>query len=122
MLRLIAIVAAAVLTLVVALAADGSAPPVGQLPKGPTSTIRTTQGALVAIALPHRAHGLIWRLARGFDASVLREVSEANVGRDVVVVYRAVREGRVRLAYGLTRGETRRAHEALRFNVVIDRG
>ncbi|HET8751147.1 MAG TPA: hypothetical protein VFM43_01315 [Gaiellaceae bacterium] len=121
MLRLVAVVAATVTTLVLVLPAHGSAPPVGRLPKGPSSTIRTSPGSLVAIALPHRAHGLVWRLARNVDAGVLREVSEANVGKHVVVVYRAIGEGRVRLAYGLTRGESRRAHAALRFTVSVER-
>jgi hypothetical protein len=120
MLRLITVSAAAIAAaFVLVLPALGSASPVGPLPKGPTSTIRTNSGSLVAIALPHRAHGLVWRLARGVDSNVLREISEADVGKDVVVVYRAVGPGRVRLAYGLTRGETRHAYDALRFAVTV---
>jgi hypothetical protein len=121
--RLRLVLAAAVAALAFAAqAAVASAPPVGPLPKGPVTTIATTRGSLVAVALPHRAHGLVWRLARGVDPKVLREVSEADVGNDVVVVvYRATGAGRVRLAYGLTRGETRRAYASLTFAVTVRR-
>lgn len=121
MLRLIAAAAAGFATLVLVLPAEATAPPVGPLPKGPVTTIRTQPGSLVAVALPHRSGGLVWRPARGVDARVLREVSEANVGRDVVVVFRAMGPGRARLAYGLTRGETRRAHASLTFSVTVER-
>jgi hypothetical protein len=64
-----------------------SAPPVGPLPAGPSSTIKTTKGQLVAFALPHRSGGRVWRLARAPKLSVLRQVSEADVGNHVVLVY-----------------------------------
>jgi len=115
------LLAAAAAALVLVLPAEASAPPVGPLPKGPVTTIATTKGSLVAVALPHRANGRVWRLVRGVDPKVLREVSEADVGKDVVVVYRATGVGRVRLAYGLTRGETRRAHASLTFTVTVER-
>jgi len=111
------VLAAATAALLLVAAASASAPPVGRLPAGPTTTIRTQPGALVAVALPHRGSGLVWRLARGVDPKVLVEVSEANVGRDVVVVYRAKGRGHVRLAYGLTRGETVGARESLTYDV-----
>lgn len=119
MLRLVLLAAAAAVGLVLALPASASAPPVGPLPKGPVDTIRTHRGALVAVALPHRKGGLVWRLARGADPKVLRQVSEADVGRDAVVVYRAVGRGRVRLAYGLTRGERTGARASLEFVVTV---
>jgi hypothetical protein len=121
MLRLIATGAATLAALVLVLPADATAPPVGPLPKGPVTTIHTKAGSLVAVALPHRSGGLVWRLARGVDAHVLRQVSEADVGKDVVVVYRAVAPGHVRLAYGLTRGETRQARASLTFAVTVAR-
>src|SRR5579884_340848 len=103
--RLVPVAAATAAMLVFALPAAASAPPVGPLPKGPVTTITTQKGQLVAVALPHRVGGLVWRLAHAVNPKVLRQVSEADVGRDVVVVFRAVGPGRVRLAYGLTRGE-----------------
>jgi hypothetical protein len=86
------------------------------------TTIRAQKGTLVAVALPHRAGGLVWRLAHGVDPKVLVEISEADVGKNVVVVYRASGPGQVRLAYGLTRGETRGARESLTYAVTVPRG
>jgi hypothetical protein len=105
--------------LVLPLPAAATAPPVGPLPKGPVTSIATHRGALVAVALPHRAQGLVWRLARRVSPKVLVQVSEADVGKDVVVVYRATGAGRATLAFGLTRGETRRAHASLTFAVTV---
>lgn len=50
---------------------------------------------------------------------MLRQVSEANVGKDVVVVFRAVGPGSVRLAYGLTRGERTGARASLTFVIPV---
>jgi len=122
MLRLLAVTAAALAALVLGLPAGATAPPVGPLPKGPVSTIRAQAGSLVAVALPHRTGGLVWRLARGVSPKVLVEVSEANVGKDVVVVYRANGAGRATLAYGLTRGERTGARASLTFVVTVVRG
>jgi hypothetical protein len=55
-----------------------AAPPVGPLPTGPTSTIQTQVGQLVAFALPHRPSGRVWRIARAFDSKVLTQVGEAT--------------------------------------------
>jgi hypothetical protein len=121
LIRLVAVSAAMLAASVLVLPAEASAPPVGPLPKGPTTAIRTQAGSLVAVALPHRSGGLVWRLARPVNARVLVQVSEADVGKDVVVVYRAKRPGRATLAYGLTRGETRRAHASLTFVVTVVR-
>lgn len=120
--RLLTPAAAAAAAFGLALQATASAPPVGPLPRGPVTTIRTSAGSLVAVALPHRANGLSWRLARRVDPKVLVEVSEADVGKDVVVVYRAVGTGRAQVAYGLTRGETRHAYASLTFTVTVAPG
>jgi hypothetical protein len=50
---------------------------------------------------------------------VLVQVSEANVGNAVVVVYRAVGQGSVSVRYGLTRGDTRKAYASATFNVSV---
>jgi hypothetical protein len=102
-------VAAAAALLTVGAPADASAPPVGRIPRGPVSAVTTQKGQLVAIALPRKANGLVWRLARRVDPNVLRQVSEADVGRGVVVVFQATRRGTARVVFALTRGETRRA-------------
>src|SRR5947209_17872215 len=46
--------------------AAASAPPVGALPAGPTAVIKTQAGELVAVSLPQRANGRVWRIARAF--------------------------------------------------------
>ena len=103
--------------LVTTAVAAASAPPVGPLPKGPVQSIQTTRGSLVAVALPHRPGGLVWRLAKG--SKLLVEVGEADVGANVVVVFRAKAAGRATIAYGLTKGETRTARDARTFVVRI---
>ena len=114
----IAVLAAPAAALVLVVTAHASAPPVGPLPKGPTTTISTAKGSLVSIALPSRA-GKSWRLARAINRRVLSEVTEANVGSNVVVIYRAVGRGSVKVAYGLTRGETAKAYASATFNVRV---
>jgi hypothetical protein len=99
--------------------AEASAPPVGPMPAGPTQHVTTQRGQLVAVALPHASNGRVWRLARPVNPKVLREVSEADVGSTVVVVYKAFGRGRVTVSYGLTRGETSHAYAARRFAVVV---
>ena len=91
-----------------------SAPPVGPLPPGPSSTIVTRRGELVAFALPHRTGGKVWRVARSVDATVLRQVSEGDVGPSVVLVFRATGRGTATVALGLTRGERSHAFESRR--------
>lgn len=89
--------------------AEASAPPVGPIPKGPIASVTTQKGQLVAVALPKRGSGLVWRIARRIDPAVLRQVSEADVGRSVVVVFQASGKGTARVVFALTRGETPRA-------------
>ena len=95
------------------------APPVGALPAGHSSTIETQKGQLIAFALPHRPQGRVWRIARAFDSGVVRQVSEADVGNSVVLVFRATGTGTTTVAFGLTRGETAKAFDARRFTVHV---
>ncbi len=92
-------------------------PPVGALPSGPTSTIQTQKGELIAFALPKRPAGRVWRIARRFDAAIVRQVSEADVGRSVV--FKATGSGTTTVVFGLTRGETSKAFESRRFTVRV---
>jgi hypothetical protein len=89
-------------------AGRAAAPPVGPLPPGPVTTITTSPNQLVAVALPHAStkSGLVWRLARRYDSGVVRQVSEADVGSNVVLVYKVLSRGRTSLVFALTRGET----------------
>jgi hypothetical protein len=114
----IAGLAALAAALVLVVPGHAAAPPVGPLPKGPVTTISTAKGSLVSIALPSRA-GKSWRLARAVNPRVLVEVTEANVGSTVVVIYRATGRGSVKVAYGLTRGETAKAYASATFNVTV---
>ena len=111
-------------TLALALAAPAtagraSAPPVGPLPPGPTATVATRAGELVAVALPHRSDGRSWRIARAFESSVLREASEADVCSNVVIVFKATGAGSATLRFALTRGETSKALESRTFVVRV---
>ena len=121
--RLPAALAAAALAAVALVAGAGArtatAPPVGALPNGPVSTITTTKGQLVAVALPDRSGGRVWRIARAFDAKILEQVSEADVGAGVVLVFRAKSAGSTVISFGLTRGERPKAYESRRFTVRV---
>ena len=117
--RAAALMAVAALAGATAAATRASSPPIGPLPPGAHATVTTKAGELVAIVLPHRSGGRVWRIARRFDGSVLREVSEADVGQSVVIVFKAVRPGALTLSYALTRGETTKALEARTFTVRI---
>ena len=94
--------------LAVAAAARADSRPVGPLPPGPISTITTAPEQLVAVAMPRATvrSGLVWRLARRYNSHVVRQVSEANLGRTVVLVYRIVGRGDTSLVFALTRGDT----------------
>ena len=109
---------AAMLVLVLALPDLASSTPVGPLPPGPVASISTPKGTLVSVALPSRA-GKSWRLARAVSPKILVQVSEADVGASVVIVYRAVGRGAVSVRYGLTRGETRKAYASATFRVHV---
>jgi hypothetical protein len=101
--------AATVCALVLAGTAAATAPPVGPLPPGPVTTVSATAGSYVSLVLPKGAQGRSWRQARPFDQGVAREVSEGDVGKYVVIVFRTVRPGTTKVLYGLTRGETKKA-------------
>jgi hypothetical protein len=87
--------------------ARANATPVGPLPAGPTASTTTTRGQLIAVALPHvrQSSGYVWRIARRYDSRVARQVSEADVGNTVVLVFKAVGRGNTSLVFALTRGD-----------------
>jgi hypothetical protein len=119
--RTIAVIAAATALTGTAVAGASlkDSPPVGPLPAGPTSTIVTQKGQLVAFALPHRSAGRVWRVARKFDAKVVQQVTEGDVGPSVVLVFKATGKGKTTVVFGLTRGETAKAYESRRFAVQV---
>jgi hypothetical protein len=98
--------------------AAATAPPVKFIPIGPVSTIATQRGQLVSVALPHAA-GKSWRIARAVNPRVLREVGEADVGSNVVVVFKATGKGHATVVFARTRGETARADASRSFSVTV---
>jgi hypothetical protein len=114
------LLAAAVLVaaLAAALTAGATAPPVGPLPKAKVTRVATTKGSLVAIALPKR-RGYDWRIARTVKRAVLRQQTEGNLGRNVVLVFRAVGRGRASVTVAETRGERPHAFRAVRYDVTV---
>jgi hypothetical protein len=105
--------------LVLAAGAFATATPVGPLPKGPVTTISAARGTLVSVALPHRSGGKVWRQAGTVDQMVLTQVSEGDVGASVVIVFKAVGTGTAKIAYGLTKGETKKAYASQTFTVTV---
>ena len=94
--------------------------PIGPLPAGPVSTIEAQHGELVALALPKRAGGRVWRVARPFNASVLQQVTEARVGSSVVLVFRAGSVGHTTVSLALTKGDaSAKALESRRFTIRV---
>jgi hypothetical protein len=82
--------------------------PIGPLPAGPVTAVSTSRGSLVAVAVPRQkpSTGLVWRVARPVNGRVMRQVSEADVGSSVVLVFRAVGAGNASIVLALTRGES----------------
>ena len=94
--------------------------PIGALPNGPVTRIETTRGSLVAVALPRQKSGLVWRIARQVDGRVLRQVSEADVGPSVVVVFRVVGRGPATVRFAVTRGDSSsKALKSATYNVTV---
>ena len=114
--RIALMLAAGALTL--ATTALAAAPPVGPLPPGPTTKISVTKGELFAVALPG-VPGRSWRLKGGYNPRLVHELSEANVGSSIVIVFKAAGHGTTKLAYGATRGETAKAYAAKRFTITV---
>jgi hypothetical protein len=114
-----ALAAAIAGTAILASTAAAVAPPVGALPSGPSSTLHTQTGELVAFALPHRPGGRVWRIKGSVNASVLSQVSEADVGNSVVLIFKATGPGTTTVSFGLTRGERAKAYESRRFTVRV---
>jgi hypothetical protein len=100
--------AAVAATAVLASPALADSTPVGPLPKGPSSTFSTHRGWFVAVALPRQAKstGLVWRLARPVKTAILHQVSEADVGKNVVVVFNVSGSGTTSIVFALTKGDS----------------
>jgi hypothetical protein len=108
-----------VLAAALAVPAWASAPPVGPLPPGPTTTIVVLPGQLFSIVLPRPAAGLSWRGARQSDALVARPLDEGELNGNIVFVYRAGHRGTTTVVYALTKDEGPKALQARYFKVVV---
>jgi hypothetical protein len=119
--RLLVVPAALVAAGVVAGAALSSAPPVGPLPKGPVLTVRPAVRTTFTVTLPKPGvAGRSWRVARSYDAGIVREVGEGTKESGTVwVTYRAVAPGTTRVVYALTHGEGSHAYASRTFRVVV---
>lgn len=95
------------IALAIAAAARSDSTPIGPLPAGPSSTTTTAAGQLVAVALPRaRKPGFVWRLARPYDSRVVRQIFEADIGTNLVLVFKVVGRGKTTLVFALTHGDT----------------
>jgi hypothetical protein len=117
-----AVLAATLLLFVASARADST--PVGPLPNGPVSTVNTQRGSLVAVALPRpkASSGLVWRVARRFDTSVVRQADEVDTASSIVVVFKVVGRGKASIVFAQTRGEA--SPDAVRSHTtkVVSRG
>jgi hypothetical protein len=79
----------------------------------------TASSMSVSAALPNQTGGRVWRVARTIDVRILEQVSEADVGASVVLVFRTKASGTTNVAFGLTRGERTKAYESRLFTVRV---
>jgi hypothetical protein len=102
-------------------AVQASAGPVGALPKGPVTTLSVPKGELIAVALPSAAasSGLVWRVARAYNGKVVNEVTEGNLGSNVVIVFKATGVGNTKIVYALTKGESAKAQKSKTYVVHV---
>lgn len=117
--RLLFAVAVALALASAGLAGRETAPPVGPLPAGPTTSIRVRHGLLFAVVVPRPPAGTSWRGARPSDATVARPLDEGELNGNVVFVYRAGRRGSTTVAYALTHDERPEALRARYFRIVV---
>jgi hypothetical protein len=115
-------VSSVLFAMLAAAGAWASAPPVGELPAAPTTTISVTPGQLFSIVLPRPAVGLSWRGARASDALVARPLHEGELKGNVVFVYRAGSVGETTVVYALTKDEQPEARAARFFSIVVGLG
>jgi hypothetical protein len=118
---LLVVTAAAALAVAVPPPAPATAPPVGPLPPGRTVPVRIASGQTFTATLPKPSvAGGVWRIARPFDARVLKQTAErTTAGGGVAVSFAGVGRGSTRISFALTQGETPRALAARTFAVQV---
>ena len=90
-----------------AAAANADSTPVGKLPKTSVTSLSTTKGSLVSIAVPAQLPptGLVWRIARPLKSGVVTQVGEGEVSGATVLVFRVVGRGKASIVLALTKGD-----------------
>jgi hypothetical protein len=113
-------VCAVALAAVLVAPAAATAPPVGPLPAGPTIPLPAKAGRTfhVSVAKP-RIPGRVWRIARPYDARVVREVREGDTKTTIWWDFRAVRPGSTTIVLAQTLGERSHAYAARRIRVTV---
>lgn len=101
------------------LTANASAPPVGPLPKGPTTTITVQHGLVFALALSKPPSGQYWRAATSINIKVAKPLSDGELEGNIILLYKAVAPGTTSVAYGLTRDETPKALKSHTFKITV---
>jgi len=106
--------------LAAATAALASSPPVGPLPKGPVRSVDAKANATFVVSLPKsKQPGLVWRIARNYRSSVVRQLTEGETKSSVWLRFRSVATGKTSLVFALTRGERAHAYAARTFVVTV---
>jgi hypothetical protein len=110
--------------LAAATAASATAPPVGPLPPGPTTSVRVGPGGGFLVTLPRPAvAGGSWRVARAFDAKVVGQTWEHTTpSGGVELGFAAAGAGTTKLVFAVTRGETARAYASRTVRVTVGQG
>lgn len=118
------LVAATTCALAVVSAASATAPPVGPLPPGPTTSVRVGAGGGFVVTLPRPVvAGGAWRVARSFDAHVVGQTWEhTTASGGVELGFAAAGTGSTRLVFAVTRGEAGRAYAARTVRVTVGQG
>jgi hypothetical protein len=118
------VLTAAVCALAAVPVASATAPPVGPLPSGPTSSVRVGPGGGFVVTLPRPAvAGGSWRVARAFDAKVVEQTWEhTTASGGVELGFAAAGAGTTKLVFAVTRGETARAYAARTVRITVGRG
>ncbi len=49
----------------------------------------------------------------------MRQVAERSLGPAVVIVFRAVAQGKATVAYGLTKGESKKAYKSVTYKITV---
>jgi hypothetical protein len=115
---------AATLALAAVTTASATAPPVGPLPPGPTTSVRVGLGGGFVVTLPRPAvAGGSWRVARAFDAKVVGQTWEHTTSNGGVELgFAASGAGTTKLVFAVPRGETARAYASRTVRVTVGPG